>query len=46
MTTADQDLFTLSLPELYERFLVEPLFCPFAQELLDRDRSGSDRAAP
>src|SRR5262249_21040910 len=36
MTTADQGLFTLSLPELYERFLVEPLFRPFAQELLDR----------
>lgn len=33
---ATADLFTLSLPELYERFLVEPLFRPFAEELLDR----------
>ena len=36
MATAEQGLFTSSLPELYERFLVEPLFRPFAQELLDR----------
>jgi ubiquinone/menaquinone biosynthesis C-methylase UbiE len=36
MATAEQSLFTSSLPELYERFLVEPLFRPFAQELLDR----------
>src|SRR5262245_6366072 len=36
MATAEQGLFTASLPELYERFLVEPLFRPFAEELLDR----------
>src|SRR5262245_26258918 len=36
MATVEQGLFTSSLPELYERFLVEPLFRPFAQELLDR----------
>jgi ubiquinone/menaquinone biosynthesis C-methylase UbiE len=36
MTTAQQGLFTSSLPELYERFLVQPLFRPFAQEILDR----------
>jgi ubiquinone/menaquinone biosynthesis C-methylase UbiE len=36
MATAEPGLFTSSLPELYERFLVEPLFRPFAQELLDR----------
>lgn len=36
MATAEQSVFTSSLPELYERFLVEPLFRPFAQELLDR----------
>jgi SAM-dependent methyltransferase len=34
--TAEQGLFTASLPELYERFLVEPLFRPFVQALLDR----------
>jgi ubiquinone/menaquinone biosynthesis C-methylase UbiE len=33
---ASQGLFTSSLPELYERFLVEPLFRPFAEELLNR----------
>ena len=36
MAAASQGLFTSSLPELYERFLVEPLFRPFAGELLDR----------
>jgi SAM-dependent methyltransferase len=36
MATVGHVLSTLSLPELYERFLVEPLFRPFAQELLDR----------
>src|SRR5262245_18590962 len=36
MATAEQRLSTSSLPELYERFLVEPVFRPFAQELLDR----------
>ena len=36
MATAEQSVFTSSLPELYERFLVEPLIRPFAQELLDR----------
>jgi ubiquinone/menaquinone biosynthesis C-methylase UbiE len=36
MATAEQGLLTSSLPELYERFLVEPLCRPFAQELLDR----------
>src|SRR5262245_16101027 len=36
MATAEQRLSTSSLPELYERFLVEPLFRPFARELLDR----------
>jgi len=35
MATVGHVLFTSSLPELYERFLVEPLFRPFAQELLD-----------
>jgi ubiquinone/menaquinone biosynthesis C-methylase UbiE len=33
-------LFTSSLPELYERFLVEPLFRPFAGELLNRASVG------
>lgn len=36
MTEAQQGVFTASLPELYERFLVDPLFRPFAQALLDR----------
>jgi hypothetical protein len=36
MARAEQGLFTSSLPELYERVLVEPLFRPFAQEMLDR----------
>jgi ubiquinone/menaquinone biosynthesis C-methylase UbiE len=36
MTVSAQGLFTSSLPELYERFLVEPLFRPFAEELLSR----------
>jgi hypothetical protein len=36
MATAEQGVLTSSLPELYERLLVEPLFRPFAQELLDR----------
>jgi ubiquinone/menaquinone biosynthesis C-methylase UbiE len=36
MTASPQGLFTSSLPELYERFLVAPLFRPFAQDLLDR----------
>lgn len=36
MATSAGGLFTASLPELYERFLVEPLFRPFAEELLDR----------
>lgn len=36
MATAEQGLFTSSPPERYERFLVEPLFRPFAQELLER----------
>jgi ubiquinone/menaquinone biosynthesis C-methylase UbiE len=40
MATAEQGVFTSSLPELYERFLVEPLFRPFAQELLDRTALG------
>src|SRR5262245_45348100 len=26
----------MSLPEMYERFLVQPLFRPFAEELLNR----------
>jgi len=30
----------MSLPEAYERFLVEPLFRPFAEELLDRLNPG------
>ena len=34
MTTAEQGLFTLSLPELYERFLVEPLFSPVHRSYL------------
>ena len=33
---ASPGLLTASLPEMYERFLVEPLFRPFAQTLLDR----------
>src|SRR5262249_25268361 len=36
MAASPQGLFTGSLPEMYERFLVAPLFRPFAQELLDR----------
>ena len=36
MVATSQGLFTSSLPELYERFLVGPLFRPFAEELLDR----------
>jgi ubiquinone/menaquinone biosynthesis C-methylase UbiE len=36
MATPSQGLFTASLPELYERFLVEPLFRPFGEALLDR----------
>jgi ubiquinone/menaquinone biosynthesis C-methylase UbiE len=36
MATAEQGVLTSSLPELYERLLVEPVFRPFAQELLDR----------
>jgi len=34
MTTPAQGLFTASLPELYERYLVAPLFRPFAGSLL------------
>jgi ubiquinone/menaquinone biosynthesis C-methylase UbiE len=37
---ASPGLFTASLPELYERFLVEPLFRPFAQTLLERAALG------
>src|SRR5689334_3097902 len=36
MTASTQELFTSSLPELYERFLVAPLFRPFAEDLLRR----------
>jgi len=36
MAASPLGLFTGSLPEMYERFLVAPLFRPFAQELLDR----------
>jgi ubiquinone/menaquinone biosynthesis C-methylase UbiE len=36
MATSAPGLFTSSLPELYERFLVEPLFRPFGEELLKR----------
>ena len=37
-------LFTASLPELYEGFLVTPLFRPFGQALLDRvDLTRDDR---
>jgi len=36
MAASPQGLFSSSLPEVYERFLVEPLFRPFAQELLMR----------
>jgi ubiquinone/menaquinone biosynthesis C-methylase UbiE len=36
MATSAPTLFTSSLPELYERFLVQPLFRPFAEELLHR----------
>jgi ubiquinone/menaquinone biosynthesis C-methylase UbiE len=37
---ATPGLFTASLPELYERFLVEPLFRPFAEALLERAALG------
>jgi ubiquinone/menaquinone biosynthesis C-methylase UbiE len=37
-----QNPFTSSLPELYERFLVGPLFRVFAEELLDRVGLGED----
>jgi len=44
MAAPSQRLFTSSLPELYERFLVGPLFRPFAKELLDRaDLTENDR---
>jgi ubiquinone/menaquinone biosynthesis C-methylase UbiE len=44
MVDTSQGLFTSSLPELYEHFLVGPLFRPFAQELLDRaDLTENDR---
>lgn len=33
---ASQSVFAASLPELYERFLVAPLFTPFALELVRR----------
>jgi ubiquinone/menaquinone biosynthesis C-methylase UbiE len=36
MATSPQTLFSSSFPEVYERFLVAPLFRPFAQALLDR----------
>jgi ubiquinone/menaquinone biosynthesis C-methylase UbiE len=35
MTGTQQGLFTGSLPEMYERYLVAPLFRPFAQALLN-----------
>ena len=35
MTTSSQRISASSLPENYERFLVAPLFRPFAQQLLD-----------
>jgi hypothetical protein len=35
---AMSSLFAGSLPEMYECFLVGPLFAPFAQELLTRAR--------
>jgi ubiquinone/menaquinone biosynthesis C-methylase UbiE len=34
MATSARALFTASLPDLYERYLVEPLFRPFAEQLL------------
>jgi ubiquinone/menaquinone biosynthesis C-methylase UbiE len=36
MAATPEGLFSASLPELYERFLVEPLFRPFAEVLIDR----------
>jgi len=36
MATSFPGVFTASLPELYEQFLVGPLFRPFAEELLRR----------
>src|SRR5262245_54249490 len=36
MAASAHGFFTSSLPELYERFLVEPLFRPFSEVLLDR----------
>jgi ubiquinone/menaquinone biosynthesis C-methylase UbiE len=36
MAASPPGLFSSSLPEIYERYLVAPLFRPFAQELLDR----------
>lgn len=38
MASSAPSPFTSSPPELYERFLVEPLFRPFAEELLNRVR--------
>jgi SAM-dependent methyltransferase len=44
MATPPANLFTASLPEMYERFLVGPLFTPFAQSMLVRvGVSGDDR---
>ncbi|HUL72065.1 MAG TPA: methyltransferase domain-containing protein [Vicinamibacterales bacterium] len=36
MSTPPSSLFTARLPELYEQYLVAPLFRPFAQDLLHR----------
>ncbi len=36
MSAPSSDLFTTSLPELYERFLVAPLFRPFGDVLIER----------
>lgn len=36
MAASSSGLFSGSLPEIYERYLVAPLFRPFAQALLDR----------
>jgi len=36
MAASPQGIFSGSLPEMYERFLVQPLFRPFAEALLER----------
>lgn len=42
MAASPSDLISGSLPEIYERYLVAPLFRPFAQELLERAAIGQN----